>query len=177
MAKQLVAAAEKCGGAGVLLDHRSREELARSLVSGYKTNSRSFIKVFDLAAFREGDFSAIFTLCSVMQIIYMIMLTVLMNHNLTVATEEDKTEKPTMTIILTTALALINLVLDIVVSVVCYLNIGSEVGKYVLFTIGIGPVISTVCIFAIIVLFVLRAPKEKVPEYDNPDTSYAPYIV
>ncbi len=34
--KALVAAAEKCGGAGVLLDHRSRDELVRSLVASAK---------------------------------------------------------------------------------------------------------------------------------------------
>lgn len=34
--KALVSAAEKCGGAGVLLDHRTRDELVRSLVASAK---------------------------------------------------------------------------------------------------------------------------------------------
>ncbi len=34
--KSLIAAAEKCGGAAVLLDHRSRDELVRSLVASAK---------------------------------------------------------------------------------------------------------------------------------------------
>lgn len=139
--------------------------------------SRDVIKVFGLAVFREGDVSALFTLSSVIQILLMIILTVLMKRNLSCVLDQKQREKPAATLMLSAVLAFINLCLNIALSVVCYTNLGSEVGKYVLFSIGVGPILTVISIFAMIIVFVIRKPKERAPEYDNPDTSYAPYII
>ena len=72
---------------------------------------------------------------------------------------------------------LIYLVLAILVSMVCNNNIGDEMSHYVMISLGRGPILATIFTTVAIAAMSIRGKKITSREYDNPDVSYAPYVI
>ena len=71
----------------------------------------------------------------------------------------------------------IHLALSILISVVCNVNMNSDIAHYVLISVGAGPILSVILTLVAVVLLSIRSKSETLCEHDNPDVSYAPYVV
>lgn len=154
----------------------SLADMAMDICDGV-VSSRESLQLFNTCAFWSGDVSGLYTFLAVVQIISLIFLGIITKKLILRIVDGDKGEKPQFSLLVGTFASLMYLGLSIALSFLCYTNLPTTVGRYVLFTIGIGPIFVILGVAGVIVSLTLRQPKSVAVQYDRPDVSYAPYVI
>ena len=164
-----------------IADSYSKTELLlhiASIVSGRELSDSVDTEIFNTVAFRYNEgIEYVYTLIGIFAILSALIISLFVLAIMRLILSKVMIKRKKGLIIGTAACVLIYLVLAILVSMVCNNNIGDEMSHYVMISLGRGPILATIFTTIAIASMSIRGKKTTSREYDNPDVSYAPYVI
>lgn len=149
-------------------------------VKGYVRSTNDgdgVLKIFYLAAFWDKDASSVLSIIGNSQILLMALAAIIIGAINNSIFEQKKMKRQKLVMFILVCTSLVYLISNIVMALVCRNNVTYAMSPYINFTVGASSIISLICVIGIVAAFYIRNPQEKKIEYDDPDVSYAPYVV
>lgn len=147
-------------------------------VAKKKAEEGSGAELFHAAIYSNGNLTALYVITTIFAICFVILAATLLRRYLTAFLSGGGNASFDKHLKFTVLFASLYLIFSIVPLIVANSSLTYDLSRYVLFRIGSGPVLSLAITLAAYIFVRLTPIKnEAVEKFDNPDVSFAPYVI